>query len=125
MKLANQKDLEQLALKQQEEQDDLTQEELEYLYERALEEIEYLNKSTELYKNIIRQSFIGEQVLEEPMFNGFFEAMDEFFNNLLPATLRGDYDTLKEDYSEDKIEQFDEHRPKFYEILKRIYFKEE
>lgn len=125
MKLANQQDLEQLALKQQEEQDDLTQEELEYLYERALEEIEYLNKSTELYKNIIKQSFVGEQFFKEPLSNSYFETMDEFFNNLLPATLRGDYDTLKEGYSEEEIEQFDKHRPKFYEILKRIYFKEE
>lgn len=126
MKLANQNDLEQLALKQQEEESiDLTQEELEYLYECALKEIEYLKQSTELYKNIIKQSFVGEQVFKEPLPNSYFNAIEEFFNNLLPATLIGDYDTLKEDYSQEEIERFDEYRPKFYDILKRIYLKEE
>lgn len=123
MKLANQKDLEQLALKQQEKQNDLTQEELTYLYECALEELEYLNKSTELYKSIISKSFLGTDVFSEPLTSVFFSSMDEMLNKFLPAILTGEYDTIQGYEVTD--EECNNLRLHTYNNLRKLYLKEE
>lgn len=124
MKLANQKDLEELASKQQEEEQfNLTQEELTYLYECALEEIKYLNKSTELYKNIIGKSFLGEDVFSEPLTDTFFSSMTEMLNKFLPAILTGEYDTIEEyGLTADECRNLRIHT---YYNLKKLYLKEE
>lgn len=123
MRLANKEELEELALKQQQEQINLTEEELEYLYNNALEEIATINKNTELYKNMISQSFLGANFFSDDSTNVFFSSMDELLNIFLPAILTGEYDKIGEyGLTTDECNDLRIHT---YNNLRKIYLKEE
>ena len=82
MKIADEKALQELALKQQEQEKAkkestiITEEELDELYHLGTQEINNLKLVTSSFKKILKDSFYGDFMFEETLTNIFFETMD-------------------------------------------------
>lgn len=129
MKLADQKTLQELALKQQKDNElktTITDEELEDLYRIASQEINGLKIATTSYKNVLKNCFYGEFIFDETLTNIFFETIEKLLIKLLPAILEGNYDIIFEELGGQITEEsFNNLRIGIYNSLKEKYIREE
>lgn len=103
---------------------ELTDEQLEYLYEQGINELSELNKTTETYKEILKDSFYGKMMFQEDTTSVFFDTLYMLFNTILPATLQGDYDTLLEALDVNiSEEEFNIARAQLYIMLTEKFLK--
>ena len=111
-----------------EEESFLSDEELEFVYSKAEEEIKTLKNITNQYKNILKESFYGDLIFEEGFPNIFFNTIDKLFDKMFPAILQGNYDIIKDELDDNISEEdFEILRYDTYIKLKRkyIYNKED
>lgn len=132
MKLADQKALQELALKQQKQEKNnelettITDEELEDLYHIASQEINGLKMATTSYKNILKNCFYSEFIFDEALTNIFFETIEKLLIKLLPAILEGNYDIIFEELGGQITEEsFNNLRIGIYNSLKEKYIRED
>lgn len=131
MKLADKKALQELALKQQEQEKAkkeslITEDELDELYHLATQEIDNLKLATSSFKKILKDSFYGDFMFEETLTNIFFETMDNLLIKLLPAILEGNYDIIYDELGGQISEKsFNNLRIDMYDTLKEKYIKED
>lgn len=131
MKLADEKALQELALKQQEQEKAkkeslITEDELDELYHLATQEIDNLKLATSSFKKILKDSFYGDFMFEETLTNIFFETMDNLLIKLLPAILEGNYDIIYDELGgQISEESFNNLRIDIYDMLKEKYIKED
>lgn len=103
---------------------ELTDEQLEYLYEQGINELSELNKTTETYKEILKASFYGKMMFQEDTTSVFFDTLYMLFNTILPATLQGDYDALLEALDVNISEEdFNIARAQLYIMLTEKFLK--
>lgn len=127
MKLANQELLNEIALKQQKRQKDqetfeITESELEFLYEKANEELDIMLNKTKQYKNDLKNFFYGEVIFEEALSSMFFDTINKLISKMLPAILTGDYDILNDELMWELTEKdLDKLRSELYNFLKKRY----
>lgn len=134
MKLADQKALQELALKQQQQEQEknnelettITDEELEDLYHIASQEINGLKIGTTSYKNMLKNCFYSEFIFDEALTNIFFETIEKLLIKLLPAILEGNYDIIFEELGGQITEEsFNNLRIGIYNSLKEKYMRED
>lgn len=131
MKLADEKALQELALKQQEQEKAkkesfVTEDELDELYHLAIQEIDNLKLATSSFKKILKDSFYGDFIFEETLTNIFFETMDNLLIKLLPVILEGNYDIIYDELGgQISEESFNNLRIDIYDTLKEKYIKED
>lgn len=134
MKLADQKALQELALKQQQQEQEknnelettITDEELEDLYRIASQEINGLKIATTSYKNVLKNCFYSEFIFDETLTNIFFETIEKLLIKLLPAILEGNYDIIFEELGGQITEEsFNNLRIGIYNSLKEKYMRED
>lgn len=132
MKLADEKALQELALKQQEQEKAkkestiITEKELDELYHLGTQEINNLKLVTSSFKKILKDSFYGDFMFEETLTNIFFETMDNLLIKLLPAILEGKYDIIYDELGgQISEESFNTLRIDIYNTLKEKYIKED
>lgn len=131
MKLADEKALQELALKQQEQEKAkkesfVTEDELDELYHLATQEIDNLKLATSSFKKILKDSFYGDFMFEETLTNIFFETMDNLLIKLLPVILEGNYDIIYDELGgQISKESFNNLRIDIYDTLKEKYIKED
>lgn len=127
MRLASQDSLKEVALKQQKRQKDqktfeITEDELVFLYEKANEELELIEKKTKEYKRDLMSFFYGGAIFEEPLSTMFFDTISTLASKMLPAILEGNCDILNDELMcELTKEDFDALRIEVYDFLKRRY----
>lgn len=115
MKLADNK------IKTDQETLDISDEELEYLYEKAVIELETLDYHTKVYHNIMSCSVFGSLIMsiDNNMTENFFYINTNLIREYIPAILLGDYEKCKDLDLDEK--DFNSLRFEIYKNLKERY----
>lgn len=127
MRLADEDSLRKIALKQQKKEKtvedlEITDEELNVLYEKASIDVDIMLDKTKEYRNDIKNFFYGDTMLEESLMVIFFGSVEKLLGKILPAVLEGNYDIIDEELMGDIDEEsFNKLRLEVYENLKRRY----
>ena len=104
--------------------DSMTQDEMEYLYDKSREELNnFLFCLIEL-QNSISQMFCGSEILSCDEAINFFCAMEMFTQDLIPAILEGNHkETYKYCSEELTEEELDQSRVEFFQKIYKKYLE--
>lgn len=109
------------------EEDDsqfLSENDMNYLYEKGLEELNALNESLKILAKFMSDLFCGGAITYTEEAVNFFTCMEMFMENLIPAILVGDHkETYKYCSEEITEEELDAARAEFYQILYKKYLE--
>lgn len=127
MRLADEDSLKKIALKQQKKEKtiedlEITNEELEILYDKASIDVDILLEKTKEYKSDIKNFFYGDVMFEESLMVIFFGSVEKLLEKILPSILEGNYDIMEEELMGDIDEEsFNKLRLELYKNLKKRY----
>lgn len=109
------------------EEDDsqfLSENDMNYLYEAGLEELKDLDKMLKILATFMSDLFCGGAITYTEETATFFNCMEMFINDLIPAILVGDneetYKYCSEEITEEELEAA---RAEFYQILYKKYLE--
>lgn len=102
----------------------LSQSDMDYLYEKGIEELKMLNGALEGLKHFMLDMFCGSELVATEESLNFFCSMEMFTNELIPAMLNGDekevYKYCSEEVTEEDLET---SREEFFSNLYTKYLK--
>lgn len=102
----------------------LSENDMRYLYEKGLEELEALNDSLKILAKFMSELFCGGAITYTEESINFFTGMEMFIEDLIPAILVGDnLETYKYCSEEITEEELDAARAEFYQILYKKYLE--
>lgn len=111
-------------VKRKEGFDSMTQDEMEYLYDKAREELKDFLIILINFQETISQMFCGMEILSTEEAANFFCAMEMFAEDLIPSMLDGNHkETYKYCNEEMTEEELDQARIEFFEKLYNKYLK--
>ena len=104
--------------------DSMTQDEMEYLYDKSKEELNDLLYDLIKLQNSISQMFCGAEILSCDEAINFFCAMEMFTQDLIPAILEGNHkETYKYCSEELTEEELDQSRVEVFQKLYKKYLE--
>lgn len=110
--------------KQKEGFETITQDETQYLYDKAEEELQACMTMLADFKEAISNLFCGDEILSTDEATVFFCTTALFIDELIPSILKGDHkETYKYCNEEITIEELDQARVEFFEKLYNKYLK--
>lgn len=102
----------------------IPQNDMQYLYEKGLEELQEMNETLNIFVNYMSELFCGGTLLSTEEARNFVLAMEMFTNQLIPSILSGDmeetYKYCNEDMTEEELEQA---RIEFFTMLYKKYLE--
>lgn len=102
----------------------LSENDMNYLYEKGLEELDGLRKSLQILASFMSNLFCGDAIIHTDESAHFFTCMEMFIDDLIPALLVGDHsETYKYCSEEITEEELDQARAEFYSILYKKYLE--
>lgn len=102
----------------------LSENDMNYLYEKGLEELDGLRKSLQILAGFMSDLFCGDAIIGTDEAVTFFSCMEMFIDDLIPALLVGDHEETYKFCSEEVTEEeLDQARAEFYQILYEKYLK--
>lgn len=102
----------------------LSADDTQYLYDKAIEELEVLEVLTSEFKSCLLNLFCGLEILSTDEAGMFFCAMEMFTKELIPSMLKGDHNTTYQYCSEELTgEDLDTARAEFFETLYKKYLE--
>lgn len=102
----------------------LSENDMNYLYEKGLEELKDLNESLKILAKFMSDLFCGQSIACTDEYFNFFSCMELFIEDLIPAILVGDHtETYKYCSEEITEEELDQARAEFYQILYKKYLE--
>lgn len=102
----------------------LSENDMSYLYEKGIEELNVLHESLQILAKFMSDLFCGNAITYTEESTTFFNCMEMFIENLIPAILVGDHkETYKYCSEEITEEELDMARAEFYQILYQKYLE--
>lgn len=102
----------------------LSENDMNYLYEKGLEELDGLRKSLQILVSLMSGLFCGDALIHTDESANFFTCMEMFIDDLIPALLVGDHEETYKFCSEEITEEeLDQARAEFYQILYKKYLE--
>ena len=127
IRIANANEIKDIAKKQKKnniakEELNLSEEELTFLYSKALEELKDLNSSMGKFKDELNDFFWSKEIFDLDIIKLFFVSLSELINSQLPDILEGNYDSIAE-ISDFNSDDMDNIRINLYRTLSEKYLK--